>query len=592
MDIHVKTEYRDNCINRRGSSTLRLLCVLLFLFMAAEARGQSPLEIQSFGSDLGGTLLTSGMFSNPVSSQFRFFAVHDINKTFSGEFNLGLSFLADPVQRSRMYDLEYRLQYPLDAVSFLNGVSSPEGRFRPHLYMGVGVGRFQRLNVEVQKDPLLRESEKIANSSIWNNGNGWMPRISAGIGSRLRLDESTALRLTAGYHLLAGKPIVKDGSGLEGFMGATLGLSFRPFGRDWDNDRIPTSREMRQVFTSPENPDSDGDGLMDGEEFYHYRTNPLQRDTDGDGLTDGQEILTYKSSPLLIDTDGGLVADGEEVYKGLNPLNRHDDSPVKSRTFAASAVPMAEDVQIYRSIDPIQFETLRYRLSSEDKNSLEEVLALLRSDSTVNVKVMGYTDRTGNEIMNRTLSNMRSWSVIEHLLQQGISPDRLLAEGYGEDYPVNPANTSSAYAVNRRAEIYMGSRFAREASRAISPDQDIPVLEKEGGYLIAPSEIKFENYSDRLPTSAKQRLKGLAEFLASDSELRVHIAGASDLNGGRELNKMLGEARAVSVVRFLLDHGISWDQLKVETDPFSGQPKQTVAVRALNPGIPASRGNR
>lgn len=591
MDIHVKTEYRDNCINRRGSSTLRLLCALLFLFITAEARGQSPLKIQSFGSDLGGTLLTSGMFSNPVSGQYRFFAVHDINETFSGELNLGLSFLADPVQRSRMYDLEYRVQYPLN-VSFLNGPSSLEGRFRSHLYMGVGVGRFQRLNVEVQKDPLLRESEKISNSSIWNNGSGWLPRLSAGIGTRFRLDESTSLRLTTGYHLLAGKSIVKDRSGPEGYMGATLGLSFRPFGQDWDNDRLSTSREMRQVFTSPENPDSDGDGLMDGEEYYHYRTNPLQRDTDGDGLTDGQEVLTYKTNPLLIDTDGGLVADGEEVYKGLNPLNRHDDGSVESQYFADALVPVAADVRIYRSIDPIQYETLRYRLGSEDKEGLEEILALLQSDSNVNVKVSGFADRKGNEIMNRTLSNMRSWSVMEYLLQQGISSDRLLAEGYGEEYPVDPAHTSSAYAVNRRAEIYMGYRFDREATRTVSPSQAIPVQEKKGGYLIAPSEIKFENYSDRLLKVAKQRLKGLAEFLASDNELRVLVSGTGDINGGSELNKMLGEARAVSVVRFLLDHGIAWTQLEVATSPLPGQPNQTVAVRALKPGIPASRENR
>jgi len=56
---------------------------------------------------------------------------------------------------------------------------------------------------------------------------------------------------------------------------------------------------------------------------------------------------------------------------------------------------------------------------------------------------------------NWELSVARSFSVIQHLLAQGVSPEKLSARGYGEFRPRAANDTSEGRAANRRIEIVL-----------------------------------------------------------------------------------------------------------------------------------------
>ncbi|UYQ73010.1 peptidoglycan -binding protein [Pelagibacterium flavum] len=73
------------------------------------------------------------------------------------------------------------------------------------------------------------------------------------------------------------------------------------------------------------------------------------------------------------------------------------------------------------------------------------------------LRIDGHTDRrpisTPQFPSNWELSAARAISVAKLLVEQGVSPNRLLAAGFGEYAPLDPADTEEAYRRNRRIEF-------------------------------------------------------------------------------------------------------------------------------------------
>jgi outer membrane protein OmpA-like peptidoglycan-associated protein len=67
--------------------------------------------------------------------------------------------------------------------------------------------------------------------------------------------------------------------------------------------------------------------------------------------------------------------------------------------------------------------------------------------------IEGYTDDLGDDAYNLTLSRRRAETVRQALIDQGVSPARLVADGYGEAYPVAPNDSDANRQRNRRVEI-------------------------------------------------------------------------------------------------------------------------------------------
>jgi chemotaxis protein MotB len=59
---------------------------------------------------------------------------------------------------------------------------------------------------------------------------------------------------------------------------------------------------------------------------------------------------------------------------------------------------------------------------------------------------------------NWELSAGRAISVVQYLIAKGVSPQRLVAAGFGEFQPIEPEKTEDAYARNRRIELKLTER--------------------------------------------------------------------------------------------------------------------------------------
>lgn len=90
---------------------------------------------------------------------------------------------------------------------------------------------------------------------------------------------------------------------------------------------------------------------------------------------------------------------------------------------------------------PDALETLRYNAD------------LLRQAPGVMVQIEGHCDERGTQEYNLALGEKRALAARQHLMNLGISGDRLITISYGEEDPVDPGHNEAAWAKNRRAEF-------------------------------------------------------------------------------------------------------------------------------------------
>ena len=119
----------------------------------------------------------------------------------------------------------------------------------------------------------------------------------------------------------------------------------------------------------------------------------------------------------------------------------------------------------------------RYKIGSDalfafDKSNLNDLNAKGRHDldnlasdlkqlkEVTSIQVLGYTDRLGSDAYNLTLSQNRANTIKQYLIQQGVSPALITAQGFGKsnevqqcDGKLSRAELINCLKANRRIEI-------------------------------------------------------------------------------------------------------------------------------------------
>ena len=88
------------------------------------------------------------------------------------------------------------------------------------------------------------------------------------------------------------------------------------------------------------------------------------------------------------------------------------------------------------------------------KDQLQNTVEILKAYPKLKLKIGGYTDDVGAAGANKKLSLARAESVKKALGAAGVKTERLVAEGYGPEHPICPANdTEECRARNRRIAL-------------------------------------------------------------------------------------------------------------------------------------------
>lgn len=94
-------------------------------------------------------------------------------------------------------------------------------------------------------------------------------------------------------------------------------------------------------------------------------------------------------------------------------------------------------------------------LLTQIATALKNVTAQQSPDTDWLIRVDGHADkqRGGRYPSNWDLSAARAVTVVRSLVGNGIPANRIAAASFGENQPLDPADTPAAYAKNRRIEI-------------------------------------------------------------------------------------------------------------------------------------------
>jgi chemotaxis protein MotB len=134
--------------------------------------------------------------------------------------------------------------------------------------------------------------------------------------------------------------------------------------------------------------------------------------------------------------------------------NRQDIRVVGDRFVFQSEVLFDTGSAAMRPEGKVELDKLAAAVTELEKQIPPEIAWVLRIDGHTDVRPISSPQFPSNW----ELSSARAISVVQYLISRGISPQRLVAAGFGEFQPLDGGTTEEAYRRNRRIELKLTER--------------------------------------------------------------------------------------------------------------------------------------
>jgi len=105
------------------------------------------------------------------------------------------------------------------------------------------------------------------------------------------------------------------------------------------------------------------------------------------------------------------------------------------------------------TLGDVLFDLNQAELKSAGEATVGRLADFMAEYEDRRVRVEGYTDSTGEESYNQSLSKRRAEAVQDALTDRGVDRSRIEVQGFGEQYPVATNDTAGGRQQNRRVEI-------------------------------------------------------------------------------------------------------------------------------------------
>jgi len=140
--------------------------------------------------------------------------------------------------------------------------------------------------------------------------------------------------------------------------------------------------------------------------------------------------------------------DNDTAYLAMHKIFVPEPEPVVVDTF----IPLPE-VEQPIVLDNLFFVFGKTIILPESEESLNYLYRMLESHPNIRIRITGHTDSVGSDEDNQILSEGRANSVCQNMIDRGIDPARIEAEGKGESMPIDTNDTEEGRQHNRRVEF-------------------------------------------------------------------------------------------------------------------------------------------
>ena len=193
------------------------------------------------------------------------------------------------------------------------------------------------------------------------------------------------------------------------------------------------------------------------------------------GVTAADQNIAAQKSMVSQENFGALnsqvaaleqqVADGKnnekKLQRRINDLEQQlaaamANQGTKVNTAAADSLQnvinqiKAEQLNYYAMPFSVQYGVNEWQVSDEEMEKVKAVARVMKDNSNVKIKVVGFADYTGSDEYNMKLSERRANEVKRLLKANGIAEDRIEVDYKGKNAPFGDAQ----YALNRRVSFY------------------------------------------------------------------------------------------------------------------------------------------
>lgn len=209
--------------------------------------------------------------------------------------------------------------------------------------------------------------------------------------------------------------------------------------------------------------------------FSALQTNPeatkvaaLETKDASEWLDKAQKAYLDKEDESTVDQLAYLTNQRVEVAKQTIALRTAENQIKNAGSDRAQALLDARDAQIKQlrglnakqtergtlvTFGDVLFDFDQASLKANSRDSITTLANYLIKNPDRKVIVEGYTDSKGSAAYNQGLSERRANAVKNALVRAGVEPSRIVAQGYGKEYPVASNATNSGRAQNRRVEV-------------------------------------------------------------------------------------------------------------------------------------------
>jgi peptidoglycan-associated lipoprotein len=109
--------------------------------------------------------------------------------------------------------------------------------------------------------------------------------------------------------------------------------------------------------------------------------------------------------------------------------------------------------RIVLEFEDVHFDFDKFTLRPDALKILDDAVAKLQANPTIQVTIEGHTDAVGTQQYNLALGERRANSARDYLVSRGINASRFRTVSFGEDRPIDTNETTAGRARNRRAHL-------------------------------------------------------------------------------------------------------------------------------------------